>query len=172
MKPLTQPTQNIVSMAVLKIFAEKFVFSAVRISTIKRLAEVLTVKKRIFGKKRRASRWHYILRRLRRHLHISIFRSRFPNYFSGINFESSHTSYKRINTVDLSLAHINYGLKIFMRETKFVLIYIFSILRSFNGYWCHCLKIPVKPKIADKQSYSMNQQPKNDVITSKNVRKF
>jgi len=148
------------------------VFSAVRVWQKKRFAEVLTVKKRISGKKLRASRLDYILRRLRRHLHISIFRRRFPNYFSGINFESSHTSYKRINTVDLSLARINYDLKIFMRETKFVLIYIFSILRSFNGYWCHRLKIPVKPKTADIQSDSMNQQPKNDVITSKNVRKF
>ena len=81
----------------------------------------------------------------RTRLHTSIFRSRFPNYFLGINFGLSHTSYKRINTVDLSLAHINYGLKIFMRETKFVLIHIFSILRSFNGYSCHHVKIPVKP---------------------------
>lgn len=81
----------------------------------------------------------------RTRLHTSIFRSRFPNYFLGINFGLSHTSCKRINTVDLSLAHINYGLKIFMRETKFVLIYIFSILRSFNGYSCHHVKIPVKP---------------------------
>ena len=63
----------------------------------------------------------------------------------------SLTSYKRINTVDLSLARINYDLKIFMRETKFVLIYIFLILRSFNGYWSPSLKIPVKPKSADMQ---------------------
>ena len=110
------------------------------------MLQVLTAEKAYFWQKFESSHCDYILRRLWKCLQSSIFRSRFPNYFLIIKFESSHTSYKRINTVDLSLARINYDLKIFMRETKFVLIYIFSILRSFNGYWCYRLKIPVNRK--------------------------
>ena len=147
-----------IQLAGLKGFCRKCIFQ--RIFTKKKLVvKVLAREKNdFFGKK---FEFDCILRRLRTRLHTSIFRSRFQNDFLGINFGLNHTSCKRINTVDLSLAHINYDLKIFMRETKFVLIYIFPILRSFNGYsWisCHHVKIPVKPRNADIQSNSVNPQ--------------
>ena len=133
----------------LKLFAKKCVFFTDRIFIEKGCENSFCGKNAFFGKT--SSPAYCILRRLRKRLHTSIFWGRLPNYFLGISFELSLTSYKRINTVDLSLARINYDLKIFMRETKFVLIYIFLILRSFNGYWSPSLKIPVKPKSADMQ---------------------
>ena len=133
-----------IQLAGLKVIAKKCVFQSQNFYKKKTGCKSSATRKNDFFRKKVRVRLYFAYW-FRTRLHTSIFRSRFPNYFLGINFGLSHTSCKRINTVDLSLAHINYGLKIFMRETKFVLIYIFSILRSFNGYSCHHVKIPVKP---------------------------
>ena len=106
------PTPNTV-----KVFLPKNRFFRSSIFTKKLVVKVLPREKMFFFRKKVRFRLYFAYW-FRTRLHTSIFRSRFPNYFLGINFGLSHTSCKRINTVDLSLAHINYGLKIFMRENQ------------------------------------------------------